>query len=242
MWLMPWKEIEAMDQRIEFAMKAMSSSDFAGLCREYGISRKTGYKWRERFLSHGISGMAEQSRKPLSHAHELPEAIVCEMVRLKQAHPHWGPRKIRELYRRAHRGCEPPSESSFKRVLERAGLTQERKRRVAQQSGRLATGIKAAAANEVGSVDFKISTSLAGWDVGLGERESDQVELWFANLLLGHVHLNTLSFKATQPPKSRVAGGGRDRWFGCFHSAPRAKNQERYSHVRPNSPKRKHPR
>ena len=68
-WLMPWKEIEAMDQRIEFAMKAMSSDDFAGLCREYGISRKTGYKWRERFLSYGISGMAEQSRKPLSHAH-----------------------------------------------------------------------------------------------------------------------------------------------------------------------------
>jgi hypothetical protein len=89
---------------------------------------------------------------------------------------------------------------------------------------------------------IRISTSLAGWDVGLGERESDQVELWFANLLLGHVHLNTLSFKATQPPKSRVAGGGRDRWFGCFRSAPRAKNQELYSHVRPNSPKRKHPR
>ncbi len=66
---MPWKEIEAMDQRIEFSMKAMSSSDFAGLCREYGISRKTGYKERERFLSHGISGMAQQSRKPLSHAH-----------------------------------------------------------------------------------------------------------------------------------------------------------------------------
>ncbi len=50
-------------------MKAMSSGDFAGLCREYGISRKTGYKERERFLSHGISGMAQQSRKPLSHAH-----------------------------------------------------------------------------------------------------------------------------------------------------------------------------
>lgn len=382
-----------MEQRIEFAMKALSSSDFGRLCREYGISRKTGYKWRDRFISYGLEGMEEQSRRPLSHAHELPEGVVCEMVRLKQAHPHWGPRKIRELYRRAHRGAEPPSESSFKRVLERAGLTQERRRRVARQSGRLAAGIKAAAPNEVWSVDFKgwwhdgagrkvepltvrdehsrmilelrvvkdastgtvkscferlfeahglpaairsdngppfasanglhglsrlsawwlalgidlersrpgcpqdngahermhldvrkelqagrigrtqeafdqwreefntqrphealgmatpaecyqpstriyegtpeeldyqgmetrrvqnggtirmrgepilISTSLAGWDVGLGEREAERIELWFANLMLGHLHTDTLSFKAAQPARRGGAAG-----------------------------------
>lgn len=77
------------------------------------------------------------------------------MVRLKQAHPHWGPRKIRELYRRAHRGTEPPSESSFKRVLDKAGLTEPRKRRLARESGRLARGIKAQAPNDIWSVDFK---------------------------------------------------------------------------------------
>jgi putative transposase len=152
---MPWKDTQAMEQRIEFAMKALGHPNFGELCRDYGISRKTGYKWRERFVSHGLQGMSEHSRRPHSHAQQLAEDIVCQMVRLKYAHPHWGPRKIRELYRRARHGTEPPSESSFKRVLEKAGLTQPRKRRLARESGRLARGIKAQAPNEVWSVDFK---------------------------------------------------------------------------------------
>ena len=152
---MPWKDTQAMDQRIEFAMKALSHPNFGELCRHYGISRKTGYKWRERFVSHGLDGMSELSRRPHSHAQQLSEDIVCQMVRLKNAHPHWGPRKIRELYRRARRGAEPPSESSFKRVLDKAGLTEPRKRRLVKERGRLARGIKADAPNDIWSVDFK---------------------------------------------------------------------------------------
>jgi len=152
---MPWKETQKMDQRIEFAMKAIGCESFAELCAQYGISRKTGYKWRERFVTHGIGGMEEESRRPHGHSEALAEAIVCRIVRLKQAHPHWGPRKIRELYARKHPGV-PPSPSSFKRVLERAGLTEPRKfRRRASDGGRLATGRKAAAPNEVWTVDFK---------------------------------------------------------------------------------------
>ncbi len=152
---MPWKDTQAMDQRIEFAMKALSHPNFGELCRHYGISRKTGYKWRERFVSHGLDGMSELSRRPHSHAQQLSEDIVCQMARLKNAHPHWGPRKIRELYRRARRGAEPPSESSFKRVLDKAGLTEPRKRRLVKERGRLARGIKADAPNDIWSVDFK---------------------------------------------------------------------------------------
>jgi transposase InsO family protein len=75
------------------------------------------------------------------------------MVRLKLAHPAWGPRKIRELYLR-QRG-QAASESSFKRVLERSGLTKVRRRRKASESGRLFSGKRAQAANEVWTVDFK---------------------------------------------------------------------------------------
>jgi putative transposase len=76
------------------------------------------------------------------------------MVRLKEAHPRWGPRKIRELYLRLH--GEAASESSFKRVLERAGLTEQRpRRRAAAEGGRLHSGRRAQAANEVWTVDFK---------------------------------------------------------------------------------------
>jgi len=143
-----------MDQRVEFALKSLRTANFRALCEEYGISAKTGYKWRERMMRQGWEGMAEHSRRPHGHAEQLPEAEVCEMVRLKQAHRPWGPRKIRELYLRLH--GRAASESSFKRVLGRAGLTEPRRRRVrAQESGRLWSARRGQAPNEVWTVDFK---------------------------------------------------------------------------------------
>jgi putative transposase len=123
------------------------------LCQEYGISTKTGYKWRERFFQQGLAGLAEESRRPRSSPQQLSQEEVCEIVRLKVSHPHWGPRKIRELYLRQHGAVA--SESSFKRVLEAAGLTQQRKRRRASQAGRLSSGNRAQQVNEIWTVDFK---------------------------------------------------------------------------------------
>ena len=97
--------------------------------------------------------MAEESRRPKSHSEQLLEEEVCEIVRLKLAHAAWGPRKIRELYLRRH--GEVASESTFKRVLERTGLTQKRRRRRAPEAGRLSNGREAAALNQVWTVDFK---------------------------------------------------------------------------------------
>ena len=151
-----------MEQRIEFAMKALRALNFRGLCQEYGISAKTGYKWKERFLREGMEGMGERSRRPHGHAEQLAEEVVREMVRLKLAHKSWGPRKIRELYRRRH--GEVASESSFKRVLEKAGLTEKRRRRWAGEGGRIWAGREGAAPNEVWTVDFK------GWWRSRGKR------------------------------------------------------------------------
>ncbi len=142
-----------MEQRIEFALKAMRTLNFRALCQEYGVSAKTGYKWKQRFLQEGIEGLAEESRRPKTSPEQLPEGKVCEIVRLKMAHLSWGPRKIRELYLRRH--GEVASESTFKRVLERAGLTQKRRRRRSSEAGRLCSGRRATAANEVWTVDFK---------------------------------------------------------------------------------------
>src|SRR5260370_8660901 len=99
---MPWKKSEPMEQRIEFALKAMQTLNFRALCQEYGISAKTGYKWKERFLREGIKGMEEQSRRPQSHADQLAEETVCEIVRLTLARRSWGPRKTGELSRLLH--------------------------------------------------------------------------------------------------------------------------------------------
>lgn len=150
---MPWKKNGPMEQRIEFAMKSLQTDNFSALCAEYGISTKTGYKWKERFIRGGMGGMQEVSRRPNSHPEQLSEAVVCEMVHLKLQHLKWGPRKIRQLYQRQH--GDAASESSFKRILERAGLTEPRRRRPAAQGGRLWSGRRAQAVNEVWTVDFK---------------------------------------------------------------------------------------
>lgn len=142
-----------MNQRKEFVLKAISTGNFRQLCAAYGISAKTGYKWRERFYQYGLEGMMEYSRRPLSHADELAEAVICEIIRLKNAHPRWGPRKLRAIYQRLHNPV--PSESSFKRVLERAGLVEKRRVRPPREAGRICTGRKARAPNEIWTVDFK---------------------------------------------------------------------------------------
>ena len=143
-----------MDQRIEFVMKSLRCPHFGQLCQEYGISRKTGYKWRERFLAHGLEAMNEVSRRPHSHPDQLSEEVVCRIVSLKLAHPTWGPRKIQTLYGRKH-SVDPPSESSCKRVIKRVGLTEKARRKSHIQAGRIASGRRALAPNEVWSVDFK---------------------------------------------------------------------------------------
>ena len=143
-----------MDQRREFALRALGTPNFRALCQEYGISPKTGYKWRERFLRQGLEGMEEESRRPRNSPKQLSEGQVCEMVRLKLVHRHWGPRKIRTLYHR--RDGQAPSESSFKRVLEQVGLTQPRRvREGPREGGRLSSGRRAQGPNEVWTVDFK---------------------------------------------------------------------------------------
>jgi transposase-like protein len=136
---MPWKETQKMDQKVMFVQKALNpQANFRQLCREYGISAKTGYKWMERFEMGGLSGLAEASRRPRSHAKQLCESVVCEIIALKLAHKHWGPKKIRVLYGRRHH--EVPSETSFKRVLDKTSLTTHRRLRRSRQGGRIHQG------------------------------------------------------------------------------------------------------
>lgn len=80
---MPWRKTEPMEERMEFCLKALRSGNFRRLCREYGISAKTGYKWRERFLRQGTEGLREESRRPQSHPESLSEEEVCRIIRLK---------------------------------------------------------------------------------------------------------------------------------------------------------------
>jgi len=151
---MPWKECDLMDVRTEFVTRAMGKGvDFGRLCREYGISRKTGYKWQKRFLGGGLSALGDRSRRPQRSPAGLAEGVVCEMVRLKYSHRHWGAAKIRDLYLRKH--CAAPSVSSFKRILDKAGLVMHRRRRPVSSHEPLRTGIQPREPNDLWTVDFK---------------------------------------------------------------------------------------
>ena len=150
---MPWKELNVIEQRTEFVLRALKTENFRQLCREFGIAAKTGYKWKQRFLERGINGMEERSRRPKSSPAGLEEGVVCDIVRLKEKHRSWGARKLRAIYARTH--GEVPSESSFKRILERAGLVEPRRLKKKSEAGRLFSGRRAQALNEVWTVDFK---------------------------------------------------------------------------------------
>ena len=70
---MPWKARSVMDERVRFISRLLEGERMVDLCREFGISRKTGYKFRERYLSHGVRGLVDASRRPIFHPHKTPE-------------------------------------------------------------------------------------------------------------------------------------------------------------------------
>ena len=153
---MPWKETSVVNVRTEFALRILEAKvPFSELCQEYGISRKTGYKWKDRFLKDGLSGLNDQSKRPSSSPQQVGEDIVCKIVRLKLAHLSWGPRKIRMVFARSFPDIELPSDSTFKRILDKAGLVERKKRRPSSETGRITNRIEAERPNHVWTVDFK---------------------------------------------------------------------------------------
>lgn len=151
---MPWKEIDVMDQRTEFVLQVFKSSDsFRSLCDDFGISTKTGYKWFNRFIEDGVHGLGDRSRRPHHHPHQLPEDVICNLVKLKLAHVSWGPKKIVQLYERQYGSS--PSLSSVHRVLNKVGLVVKRRRRMVNPSHRLVNTIESRSPNDVWTVDFK---------------------------------------------------------------------------------------
>ena len=153
---MPWKDTRVMDLKLEFVMRALREAEpFGELCRAYGISRKTGYKWKARFLAKGFEGLEDRSRRPSHSPTQLAEDVVCELVRIKKDHLGWGPRKIRDVYARKHPGAPLPSESTVKRILDKAGLVQKRRRRKSGAGGRIEHRITPEGPNDLWTVDFK---------------------------------------------------------------------------------------
>ena len=162
---MPWKETDKMEQKELFIQEMLKQEKpFKHLCAEFGISEKTGHKWKNRFYEQGKTGLYEQSRARLTQS-MIDGDTAAELIKIKNAHLAWGPKKIREIYAKAYPQKDLPSLSSVKRILDKAGLVKPRKTRPPASSDcpRLQQQIQAERANDVWSIDFK------GWWKSDGE-------------------------------------------------------------------------
>src|SRR5258707_7593629 len=93
------------------------------VCRDFGVSRKTGYKIFDRYKEHGLSALSDRSRRPVRYANQPPQQVESMMARLKAEKPHWGAGKIRELLvRRLGGDVRAPAKSTIHAVLDRHGL------------------------------------------------------------------------------------------------------------------------
>ena len=94
---MPWKECSVVEERLRFVARLLDGETISDLCREFGISRKTGYKIFDRYKEHGLQALSDRSLRPVRYANQLPGQVESLIISLKRNKPHWGARKIREL-------------------------------------------------------------------------------------------------------------------------------------------------
>jgi transposase-like protein len=100
---MPWREASPMDQRTQFIADYLRDAlAITELCEHYGVSRKTGYKWIERYLRHGPAGLEERSRRPRRSPNETAEEIVTAILAARRRHPAWGGKKLLALLHKRH--------------------------------------------------------------------------------------------------------------------------------------------
>jgi putative transposase len=118
-----------MDERLRFVARLLDGEEMAALCREFDISRTTGYKIFNRYKDCGIQGLTDRSRRPNRHANRLPFQIEKLIVQLRREHPSWGAPKIREKLRRLDLGISLPAISTVHAVLDRHGLVKHDPRR-----------------------------------------------------------------------------------------------------------------
>jgi transposase InsO family protein len=154
--LMPWKESSVMEERLRFVARLLDGDGMSDVCREFGISRKTGYKIWGRYKDEGLEALSDRARRPVRYANQLPEQIERLIVETKREKPHWGARKIRELLvRRLNGDVRIPARSTVHAVLDRHGLvSQARKRKVANKA--VGTPLsQAVGPNDLWCADFK---------------------------------------------------------------------------------------
>lgn len=162
---MGWRQTDPMNERVEFIAAWLKGEDsVTGLSVRFDISRKTAYKWIERYKAKGPAGLYDVSRAPLCPAGGTAPELASRVVTLRRAHPAWGPRKLKARLEMDDPGVAWPAASTIGDILKREGLVSPRRfrRRAAPMTTPLA---QAHAPNDVWCMDFK-----GWWRTGDGQR------------------------------------------------------------------------
>jgi len=126
---MPWKDSSPVQERMKFIAGFLEGEEnFSELCERFGISRKQGYKWKERYESGGVEGLKDRSRAPLHHPQAVAASVVDLIVQARRRHPLWGPKKLLVVLARRYPTIEFPVASTVGELLRKKGLNGKRRR------------------------------------------------------------------------------------------------------------------
>src|SRR5215467_5855373 len=121
---MGWKETCVVDERFKFIQEYREEEEsLAELCRRYGVSRKTGYKWLARYEEKGVEGLRDHSRAARRHPNEVVPEVAAQVLALRRRHPLWGPEKLHARLQREAPEILWPAPSTIGELLKRKGMT-----------------------------------------------------------------------------------------------------------------------
>lgn len=119
-----------MEERLLFVLAVEERLDsMTELCRQYGISRRVGYKWLDRYRHDGVSGLDDLSRAPHTHPNQITAQVCERIVELRNQHPRWGAKKLKAYLERREPGTSWPARSTINALLKARNLTKPRRRR-----------------------------------------------------------------------------------------------------------------
>lgn len=152
---MPWKVSYTMNERMKFVMRLDGGERMKDLCEEFGISRKTGYKFLQRYKEYGIEGLFDESRRPHVLARQFPEEIKQYVIQAKKGHPSWGAKKIHVELKRRDSGVKLPCGGTIHAWLDQNGLVKKRGRRRYRSELHRVVGGVSNEPNDIWCADFK---------------------------------------------------------------------------------------
>jgi len=156
---MPWRVKTVEVVRLSFCERVLRSGEsMSDVCRSFGISRKTGYKWLRRYQLSGDRGLSDRRRKPHSNPGRSSAVVEALVVSLKEQYPYWGPRKLHRLLYQEHPDAERVGISTVGRILARHGMVTPREEPVVHPTvGRF----ERSKPNELWQMDIKMAMRLS---------------------------------------------------------------------------------